>query len=118
MKAAYPQHSSVFGRTGHWENVTNQREFFDKLGSSLNIRHYKDWNQVSVRTVQDKGGSFVNRIYNGSLKKGNYIIMEYNHWQHCGLYILNIIGMTWSLLGKVDIGMTLPTNVPVWTHWQ
>jgi hypothetical protein len=55
---------------GYWNDINNQRTFFDDLAKSLNIQKPEDWNNVSLRTVLEKGGYFVNSIYKGSLPKG------------------------------------------------
>jgi hypothetical protein len=51
----------------YWKDIRNQRKFFDKLAIELNIKRPNDWRQVRVRTVLEKGGSFVKQYYNESL---------------------------------------------------
>jgi hypothetical protein len=79
LNACYPEHKWVSSRRvvddrkpiGYWEQVENQRAFFDRLAPALNVQKHEDWYNVHVRTVLDKGGYFINHRYNGSLIKGN-----------------------------------------------
>jgi hypothetical protein len=55
---------------GHWNDVANQKLFFDQMASKLGIRKPEDWYVVSRGTVLQMGGSFVNSHYGGSLVRG------------------------------------------------
>jgi hypothetical protein len=73
LNAVYPEHSWTLPTkkpTGHWTYKDNQKDFFDQLGHSLNIKQLDDWYKVNVKTVVEKGGSFINQYYNGSLIRG------------------------------------------------
>jgi hypothetical protein len=56
--------------SGHWNDIQNQRKFFDDLASKLNVKQPDDWYDVQTRTVVKEGGSFINRLYKGSLIQG------------------------------------------------
>jgi hypothetical protein len=56
----------------YWKDVTNQRRFFDELAVTLNIQKPQDWCAVTTKIAVDKGGSFINNYYGGSLIRGNY----------------------------------------------
>jgi hypothetical protein len=51
----------------YWKDKQNQRKFFDQLATSLKIQ---DWTTVSLNTILENGGYFVNSFYNGSVSKG------------------------------------------------
>jgi hypothetical protein len=55
---------------GYWQDISNQRLFFDQLSQELSIQKPSDWNEISAKTVLQKGGQFLNNFYNGSLRKG------------------------------------------------
>jgi hypothetical protein len=55
---------------GHWNDIANQKIFFDQLAETLKIQRPEDWYNVSVESVVSKGGSFLNSHYNGSLVRG------------------------------------------------
>jgi hypothetical protein len=46
------------------------RQFFDDLAKKLDIKHPQDWNSVKIKTVIENGGSFINRFYKGSVRRG------------------------------------------------
>jgi hypothetical protein len=73
----YPEHHFEASNKphGYWTDKENQKEFFDKLAIKLNIQTPKDWEKVTTSTVEDEGGSFICRHYNGSLTKGNYLCL-------------------------------------------
>eukprot|EP01114_Cavostelium_apophysatum_P020910 TRINITY_DN7146_c0_g1_i1.p1 TRINITY_DN7146_c0_g1~~TRINITY_DN7146_c0_g1_i1.p1 ORF type:complete len:487 (-),score=70.02 TRINITY_DN7146_c0_g1_i1:20-1480(-) len=55
--------------SGYWNNVENQRNFFDKLGKELNIQTVKDWGRVTKGDVQERRGGgllshFGHNLYN------------------------------------------------------
>lgn len=51
-----------------WTQKTNQRHFFDQLGSKLKISHPSDWGKVKTLTVfKQIGGYTVLRCYKSSL---------------------------------------------------
>src|SRR5690349_16810563 len=43
---------------GHFENIANQRQFFDELAKKLNIRDLEDWYQVPSKTLLATGASY------------------------------------------------------------
>jgi hypothetical protein len=54
----------------YWNNVQNQRKFFDEVGNSLNIKSIEEWKTVKLSTISKYGGDFVHSLYKGSLLKG------------------------------------------------
>jgi hypothetical protein len=50
----------------------NQRSFFDRLATKLNLTNLDDWYKVSKEVVIKEGGYFVKSRYNGSLLTGKY----------------------------------------------
>jgi hypothetical protein len=72
LRAIYPEHTWELVRkpSKHWQDLNNQRTFFDQLAIVLNLRQPEDWYNVQLKTVIEKGGSFVVRQYGSSLIKG------------------------------------------------
>jgi hypothetical protein len=77
LKAAYPEYNwKVEPRKnpedvkplGYWNDVTNQRIFFDKLARSLKLESPHDWYSVSLATVLQHGGFFVRHKYSSLLE--------------------------------------------------
>jgi hypothetical protein len=60
--------------SGYWNDIENQREFFDELAEKLNIQKPEDWYSVRVDTVRQHGGSFLVNQYNNSLIRGKVIV--------------------------------------------
>jgi hypothetical protein len=71
LRAIYPEYNweQQLDKRSNWKTIENQRAFFDKVASTLNIQKPEDWYSVSVDTVYKMGGSFI-RYYNGSLLRG------------------------------------------------
>jgi hypothetical protein len=59
---------------GYWTDKANQKKFFDQLAQTLNIKRPEDWYFVTLRTVTEHGGSFINSHYNGSLIRGTMVL--------------------------------------------
>jgi len=53
----------------HWDDYTNQRNFFEQIAPQLNIRSPKDWYNVSRKDILSKGGAGLLQRYNDSLSK-------------------------------------------------
>ncbi len=73
MNAVYPGLSladTARRPAGYWNNLDNQRRFFDDLAKQLKIQHPQDWYNITIETVLNSGGGFVNRYYSGSLTRG------------------------------------------------
>jgi hypothetical protein len=71
LEAAYPEQNwQGFQHYGFWKSLNNQRYFFNKLATKLNIKKPEDWYGVTGRTVIREGGSFINQYYNGSILQG------------------------------------------------
>jgi hypothetical protein len=51
--------------------LQTQRNFFDTLAIKWNIRTPQEWNNVSYSaTLKEKGSSFINQYYKGSIVRG------------------------------------------------
>jgi hypothetical protein len=89
LSAVYPEHSfkpwnfSQVG-PGHWDNIQNQREYFDWLAKELNIQDPSEWQNVSYQTVVAyKGGGVLANYGNSIFKALNavYPEMNFKSWQ-------------------------------------
>jgi hypothetical protein len=68
------QHMKVVRKPAHyWDNVQNQRQFFDQAAIQLQIKEPKDWFQVKVNDIVQLGGVSLLKKYNKSLCKGNQL---------------------------------------------
>jgi hypothetical protein len=77
LQSLYPENATKFKYTpykpiGYWNDIQNQRSFFDQLAIKLNIQKPEDWYHVTTQLVVDEGGSFVTTLYKGSLAEGKY----------------------------------------------
>jgi hypothetical protein len=80
----YPEHQWTQVRSnnhkvplGYWNDINNQRAFFDKMASLLNVQKEDDWYSVSVKSVIQHGGSFIKRHYNGSIIRGESAVCHH-----------------------------------------
>jgi hypothetical protein len=55
---------------GYWEDIQNQKIFFDQLAIKWNIQKLEDWNKITRVMLLKEGGNFINRYYNGSAQLG------------------------------------------------
>jgi hypothetical protein len=84
LKASFPEYNldqSHFKKiikvnAGYWKNTDNQRTFFDKLATKLNVRTIDDWYSVTIQQVAHNGGAGLLKHYNSSLRRG--IVIYYN----------------------------------------
>lgn len=64
--------------SGHWKDMTNQRNFFEKLAKQFNIKHWTDWYNVSREDIQRNGGSgLLNHYANSHLQALEAIFPEH-----------------------------------------
>ena len=71
MNNIYPHYNLKYNTPqGYWKDKNKQREFFDELSKTLNIQKPEDWYSVPIKTVLEKGGSFIKNNYNGSIIQG------------------------------------------------
>jgi len=59
---------------GHWQDVNNQKQFFQRLSEELGIEELSDWYRVSRREVRRRGGWSLFTYYPslGHALKANY----------------------------------------------
>jgi hypothetical protein len=79
LQAVYPEHQAVWQQHrghGYWQSIQNQRSFFDALAVKLDIKSPEEWMKVSVTSVIESGGYFLNTYYDGSLVKGSYLMIK------------------------------------------
>jgi hypothetical protein len=43
---------------GFWENINNQRIFFNHVANELGLTNMEDWYSVSAKTIHDHGGMY------------------------------------------------------------
>jgi hypothetical protein len=77
-------------RRGYWNDKGNQKAFFDRLASKLNIQKLEDWNIVTLSQVVEEGGSFVTYHYNSSVKQGKECLTMTNLGKHYKQFTLNM----------------------------
>jgi hypothetical protein len=69
----HPRHSRSFTtheRRGYWNNIENQRAFFDQLKVKLGIKNPEDWAKVTKKIVHENGGWFMCHYYKNSVSQG------------------------------------------------
>jgi hypothetical protein len=83
LKESFPEHEwkepkqhKQHKPSGYWNDIENQRKFFEEIAPALNIKKPEDWYSVNVDTVMKMGGSFVNSPthYKGSLIRGILVV--------------------------------------------
>jgi hypothetical protein len=75
LKAVYPNqlwetNTTQRKPTGYWQDVGNQRKFFDRMALMLNITKPEDWYSVTIDRLLKNGGSFIRKYYKSSLVQG------------------------------------------------
>jgi hypothetical protein len=71
VKAVAPK--KIYKPPGYWKNLDNQRAFFDRLATKLNIQKPEDWMNVSHYDVMQERGFFIKTYYNSSVVKGSML---------------------------------------------
>jgi hypothetical protein len=66
---------------GYWNSLSNQREYFDWLGSQLGIKTLDDWYNVKVSDMKEKGAFGLLQNYGSSLTKALKAIYPNHDWQ-------------------------------------
>jgi len=62
-------------KVGYWEDIINQRNFFDWLYEQLNMTNLDDWYNFTCRDVNNHGGKYLMRhYYKDSLAKALEVI--------------------------------------------
>ena len=52
----------------YWEDDKNVKEFIDKFEQKMNIQSHNDWYRISVKQIQNEGGSGLLKLYDNNLK--------------------------------------------------
>ena len=69
LKNVYPDKNFLISEIrprvsfNYWESKENQKKFLDDLQIKLKLKNVKDLQQITVRTLQDNGGSRILRYY-------------------------------------------------------
>lgn len=92
LSAMYPNHRWLVWKfaqvpRGFWDNLHNQRAFFEWLGEEIGIKKLDDWHNVKVDTVYRHGGApLLVKYYACSLAKALTTVYPHHHWkQESGL---------------------------------
>jgi hypothetical protein len=85
LSTLYPEHK--WDKRPCLSDPNTQRQFFDRLAVSLNIKKPEDWYNVTVRTAVKATGGLLTRYYNSSLIKGMTVISITNPLKHLTHYI-------------------------------
>jgi hypothetical protein len=58
-----------FGRasSGYWDDIQNQRKFFDWIAKKMKVTEFSDWQKVTTNDIKENGGSAILTRYNSSL---------------------------------------------------
>jgi hypothetical protein len=80
LQKAYPDYDWkpwLFKRSPvhFWNDVANQRKFFDHVAAELKMNGLNDWYKVSISDFRARGGSGVLAVNGGSLIRGCVYIM-------------------------------------------
>ena len=89
LQLIYPQHKwdiSKFSKVsnGFWNNINNQRELFDSIGSELGIKKLDDWYSIKSDLIDDspKLSSIITHTYSSSLMKALQAIYPEHLWEN------------------------------------
>jgi len=71
LTTAYPEHNWQLTKfssipQGFWQEISNQRDFFDHVGKKLNIKKWEEWYSVKKNDVADHGGLSILQYYENS----------------------------------------------------
>lgn len=66
---------------GFWDDIDNQRRFFEWLGSELNIHQLDDWYNIIPADVLNKGGGGILYYYNESLQRALTSVYPAHKWK-------------------------------------
>ena len=69
--------------SGFWEDINNQKKYFDWFENKMNFKDKSDWYLITVREIKNHGGSGLLEKYNGSLQyalKSIYPNYEWIPW--------------------------------------
>jgi hypothetical protein len=62
LSFVYPEYTWQPNRVsfGHWDDIHNQRAFFDTLGQELGVKHPTDWYNIRTVDVLSKAAGLIN----------------------------------------------------------
>lgn len=85
LQSVYPNHKWIlhqFERVpkGHWDVKENQREFMNWLGKELGFEQMDDWYKLSLKEIQEKGGSTLAVKYENSPSKLMQSVYPQHPW--------------------------------------
>lgn len=67
FKDEYNWDINKFSRRTVWDEISNRKEFFTKLGSKLNVQNMEDWYRVSAEEIlKENRGYGIMEYYNYS----------------------------------------------------
>ena len=86
LQAVYPEHKWMIWRfkvvsPNFWENLENQRDFFDWMALKCGFKTMDDWYNVTIEEVNEHGGSrLLNHYFHGSTFKAVQAIYPKHNW--------------------------------------
>ena len=86
LKTVYPEISWQIWKfdqvpRGYWNDMKNQRDFFDWLAKQLELRKPEEWYSVKLIDIERRGGGWLlNHLYGGSLVKALSAIYPESKW--------------------------------------
>eukprot|EP01126_Amoeba_proteus_P018019 TRINITY_DN1895_c0_g2_i4.p1 TRINITY_DN1895_c0_g2~~TRINITY_DN1895_c0_g2_i4.p1 ORF type:complete len:406 (-),score=71.79 TRINITY_DN1895_c0_g2_i4:1126-2343(-) len=86
LSAIYPEQKWHLHRfkvvpRGYWNDLSNQRAFFESLGSELGFSSPENWYQIDLKTVIDWGGGRLMEKYGNSPYKAVSMIFPEHNWK-------------------------------------
>lgn len=86
LMALYPQHKWQLWRfekppSGFWDDVQNQKHFFEWLGQYLGIKSPDEWLNVDTITIANHGGAKLLKLYGNSLSKALHTLFPHFPWK-------------------------------------
>jgi hypothetical protein len=93
LRRVYPEYMPDRKPQWYWENLKNQKIFFDQLAVKLNIQKPEDWYMVTNQVIRYHGGHFLSKYYKNSLIAGNCkVLLDLYINQLSKLFILHMNG--------------------------
>jgi len=83
LLSVYPEHEEIFNDSKfrmpllHWQDMKNQRQFFDNFAKKNGITHPSDWKHVTQKQVIQQGGSLILQQYPSLISALEAIYPEY-----------------------------------------
>lgn len=79
----YPWNIHLFGKLprNHWNDILNQRKFFDSVGNKLGVKSYSDWYNIRNEDIKMQGGAGLLKHYKDSLSEALPLIYPEFNWE-------------------------------------